>query len=440
MKTIKLHKFIALLLVFSVLFGGLSYKSVAKAEDNTVSTWFSSQKNGNEILYMEKNNPIYVNYNYTGSSNTNITIDVKKDGTLIYQQTYTGIKSGSFYLEESKVGLYELSVIIEDNSEIYENTSTLSVVENLHKITKQPQNLIINKGMDVIFETDCDDANASYQWYNASSKEEVGTAVSGASDKKMVITTANLYTLSNTYFYCVVAANGVELKTDYALLTVKGIEQINNSEPPSATNNPNVTLAVTTKPNQDQILKPTATPVNFSQNKTKVKANIKFSITKKNIIITMNKAASYRIYRSNDGKKYKLSKNVVGKSYTDKKVQLNKKYYYKVYEMKRNKVAGISKVLSVATKANPTIQKFTARKKGSSIKVAWKFNQVKAISVYVDTGNGFKRLGNVSGIKRYCIIAVPDGYSNIKIRIRGYNQIKKKKYYSKYSKTIRIRI
>ena len=89
---------------------------------------------------------------------------------------------------------------------------------------------------------------------------------------------------------------------------------------------------------------------------------------------------------------------------------------------------------------NPTIQKFTARKKGSSIKVAWKFNQVKAISVYVDTGNGFKRLGNVSGIKRYCIIAVPDGYSNIKIRIRGYNQIKKKKYYSKYSKTMRIRI
>ena len=57
--------------------------------------------------------------------------------------------------------------------------------------------------------------------------------------------------------------------------------------------------------------------------------------------------------------------------------------------------------------------------------------------IYIKTGKHFKKLGTVSASKYPCRLSIPKGYK-VWVKIKAYNVIAKKKYYSKYSKAVKL--
>ncbi|MCM1236970.1 MAG: hypothetical protein NC489_43395 [Ruminococcus flavefaciens] len=484
-------KFFAIFLSFAMIMSVFTGMPVVYAEDEDIGAWYSAEKDGGAVQYVEKGSEAYVNYEYKGNeADYNVQVEVSTAGDIILSRQYMNVSRNSIPVLFEEEGRYTLSVHVMDGENITASAvKTLECVTGLPVIDKQPEDIAADIGKAVTFTVSSRTEGVSYQWHTANALMGEGRAISGASADHLTISAENVTdSLNGTYYYCQVTANGYTINSSYALLTINGAAATQQPEPstepteepggkeeptetPGITDIPSETPDITQQPdtpgtpdipaNDKETPKPTNPPKptnnpagtdspketdspvkTAAPGKIKCKAKAAYSISGNKIKVSWNDcAAFYKVYRSTKKKSgYMLKKTVKGTSYTDAKVSHGKTYYYKIQPVKAGTKVNISGIVSVKVNVKPAAKKYSVKKKGKNIKVAWKYNRADYVEVCVNTGNGWSRLGRVPGKKSYCSIGVPGGYSMVKVRIRAYNIVKKKKYYSKYSKAKTIRI
>ncbi len=490
------------------------------AADEDIRAWYSAEKDGGTVQYVEKGTTAYVNYEYQGDETAyNIQVEVSEAGSLILSRQYMNVSRNSVTVPFDKEGVYTLSVMVTDGENITASTTeTLECVTGLPVIDTQPASITSDVGETVTFTVSSSTPGVSYQWYMANTLMSGGHAISGASTDRLTISAENVTdSLNGTFYYCQVTANGYTINSDYAALTINSttttptpgssadptkepgeetqtpvvtdmpsntpdiseetkvpaITDIpgktnipDETDPPAETNIPTQTPVITDlpsampdipetpgitdKPSRTDIPGETATPpvgqhtdgpVPTKIPETKCKAKAVYSIAGNKIKVSWNACGtSYKVYRSTKKKSgYSFRKNVKSTFYTDAKVSHGKTYYYKIQPVKLGTKIKAS-LVHAKVNIKPVLKKYSVKKKGRSIKVIWEYNRADYVIVYVNTGNGWSKLGKVSGKKSHCSIGVPGGYSRVKVRIRAYNTEKKKKYYSKYTKTKTVKI
>ncbi len=536
-------KIFALFLSLTMIIGsvtlGVSPAAVptVHAADEDIKAWYSAEKDGDAVQFVEKGSEAYVNYEYKGNETTfNVQVEVSEAGDTVLSRRYMNVSRNSIVVSFDKEGVYTLSVMVMDGENIVASTTeTLECVTGLPIIDTQPADITSNAGETVIFTVSSSTPGVSYQWYTANTLTSEGHAISGASTSQLTISAENVTdALNGTFYYCQVALNGYTINSNYATLNIingatatpvqpsaepskrPGEEEEVTEAPlispfgtpdvtrqPEMSGIPEITPETADPPTGTDFSKETDSPAETDPPETyapsapvktyspaetdppegtyapsapvktynpaetdpsetympptkqpghtdgpaptkmpeKCKAKAVYSITGNKIKVSWNACgASYKISRSTKKKSgYVFKKTVKSTSYTDTKVTHGKTYYYKIQPIKAG--AEIKASLTCAkVNIKPAIEKFSAKKKGNSIKVTWKYNRADYVQVYVNTGNGWSRLGKVSGKKSHCSIGVPGGYSRVKVRIRAYNKVKKKRYYSKFSKTRSIKI
>ncbi len=444
-------KILVYLLGISMFLAGLSVNlwftgiTSVHAEDNDLAAWFSAEKDGGAISLLEKGSTAYVNYNYKGPESTyTVHVTVSADGGVLLSRQYSSVSSNSIPVDISAEAVYDLTVTVTAGGNTAAmHRAVMEGVTGLPVIGMQPLDVVTDIGKEARFSVESQTADASFQWYSSSSLSDPGEAVSGASSETLVISAENVVSgLNGTYYYCQITANGYTVNSNYALLSINGAAVPTNTPPGSSipTKKPAVTAtpAPTVPPGGGSTLAPTEAPGQTAACIVRAAYNI---VNHKIKVTWNNCGTSYKVYRSarkNSG--YSLKKTVTGTSYTDKSISHGKTYYYKVQAIKSGRTIKLSDAASARVNVKPKLKKFSAKKKGKSIKVTWKYNRADRISIYVDTGNGWGMLGSVKGTKTGCSIGVPKGYSKVKVRVRACNKVGKKKYYGSYSKTRTIKV
>lgn len=472
----KVKRFFAFFLSSAMIMAVFAGIPSVHAEDADINAWYSAEKDGGAVQYVEKGSEAYVNYEYKGDETAyNVHVEVSTAGNIILSRQYVNVGRNSVAVPFEEEGIYVLSVTVTDGENITASTTkTVECAVGLPVIDTHPADVASDAGQPVTFTVSSSTPGASYQWYTANTLMSEGHPVSGASTDQLTISAENVIdSLNGTYYYCQVMANGHTINSNYALLTINGVTSTPTPEPtgtPGATKIPGGSKgtpaptkapgtnrpAGTVSPGGTDSLgradtpngtdaPPSAQPDSPAQEKkleTKCRAKAVYSITRNKIKVSWNACGtSYKVYRSTKKKSGYTSKGTVkGTSYTDTKIQPGKTYYYKIQPIKAGTKAGASGTASVTANMKPAAKKYSVKKKRKSIKVTWKYDRADYVEVYVNTGNGWSRLGKVPGKKTRCSIGVPDGYSRVKVRIRAYNTVKKKKYYSRYSKAKTIKI
>jgi hypothetical protein len=218
---------------------------------------------------------------------------------------------------------------------------------------------------------------------------------------------------------------------------VTEIPTIIPTETPTATSTPVPATAITPVPTQTASTVP-------DQSKRKVQLSGSYKVSKKGIYLTWTKvsgAAYYTVWRFSPNAKtaVKLT-SLTGTHFVDKSAEIGKTYRYSITMVTTNRSLYASNLKSIKADPKPVLKKITVKKKKRIVKIKWKYSEVKKVLIYANTGNGYQKIGTVSGKKSLCTIKIPAGYSKVSFRIRGYNTVKKKKYYSKYSKPQKIKL
>lgn len=159
----------------------------------------------------------------------------------------------------------------------------------------------------------------------------------------------------------------------------------------------------------------------------------------------------YCIYRkTGTGGAYKLLKSVNGSStvsYSDKTLLPNRTYYYKICTFLtvngKKYYSSYSKEVSVSTSMKAvSLSKVKVKDRKSAV-VTWKKSSgVTGYMVYRKTGKGaYKRIKTVKGSTK--LSYVDNGVESKKTyyyKVQAYKTVKGKKYYSSYSKQIKIKM
>lgn len=408
MKTKK--KFIAGLLTLALLFTMIPSSRIF-AEDENVNIWFSNERFGGYYPFAKTGQEVYINAAIDAGSDYKVTVQVTKDSSSILFKNLSQTKNVSEKVTLRESGTYSATIcIIRNNVTILQRNASIEVMDAIPEISEQPKSLQTKAYQAISFSCMAKSKTAAYQWYVSDSLYKEGTEISGASTNILLLTAENVTSaISGKYYYCIVTDNKVSVLSNYALLSVEG------------DTSKTATPASTTKPS------PTA-----NSGTTIKKIALTVSCDAKQAILKWQ--GKGRVYRANSKKgSYKYIGTGTGK-YKDKKIRVNKKYYYFV-----SGTNFITTVKSIKTKPNPVLKKFRATKKGGKANLVWKIsktNQAK-VSIYIKTGKHFKKLGTVSASKYPCRLSIPKGYK-VWVKIKAYNVIAKKKYYSKYSKAVKL--
>lgn len=457
----KKNRLVACLLCVAMLLAGfladfwLAGGGPAHAADGGLDAWFSSVKGGGTISLLEKGSEAHVNYHYErspglpeseGAYDAHVT--VANGGGVILNRQYSNVGDNSVSIGMLDEGTYELTVsIVAGGNIVAAHSAVLECVAGLPVIDMQPSDVETEPGREVSFAVSSPTEDAAFQWFSTDSLSDAGRAVSGASDSTLTISASNVVGgLDGTYYYCQISANGHAVNSNYARLSVHGAGVLPGNSPApggdASTKAPAGTA--TPKPAASAPSGGGTTPPSAMPKPTKAACTVRasYSIAGHRIRVAWNQCGkSYKVYRStkkNSG--YKLKKTLSATSFVDKNISQGKTYYYKVKALDGRRAVALSGIASARVDARPRIMKYSARKKGKSIKVAWKFDHADRICIYVDAGNGWGMLGSVKGTKTGCSIGVPKGYARVRVRVRAYNKVGRKKYYGPYSKTRTIRV
>lgn len=486
-----IKRIIAALMCITMIFGLCQNISV-KAAEKVLKVWATVNEQPVDIV--EKGTTVTFKYQYGESAlSCQARILVK---TADGKEVLSKVNSSSAGLCEVKLDEdtdYTIIVkIFEGASMSASGDFTVNSVVGLPVITKQPSDIKCYEYTNAKFEVDCNNSAATYQWYKTSDITQKGEIISGASSKTYSIPDKNVtLNLNNTYFYCVVSANGYSVKSYYAKLNVFNLDYPETTTSPTKTEVPAVTPGETKSPDQTTspgtpevtnvpgIVTPTNTPDNTQNtqtptqtaapttttpnnvtatsapskddNKKKVskdaeetpsslscKYTASFNAAKKNVVIKLtklDKSSKWTLKRAKSAKgKYTVVKQGKGSStITDNRYIKNKTYYQLVISNGKEQKTHL---FSVNTSATPKLKSFKTSKKGRTIYIQWKFDNSKMVEVHINTGNGWKKLGKKSGKDSVAKIKIPEGYTSVGIKIRGYNKVGKKKYYSAFSKPV----
>ena len=344
-----------------------------------------------------------------------MTVQVTKDSSSILFKNLSQTKNVSEKVTLRESGTYSATVcIIRNNVTILQRNASIEVMDAIPEISEQPKNLQAKAYQAISFSCMAKSKTAAYQWYVSDALYKEGTEISGASTNTLLLTAENVTNAINgKYYYCIITDNKVSVLSNYALLSVEG------GASAAATSVPTTKLTSTANSGT------TVTPIK--------KIALTVSYNAKQIILKWQGKGC--VYRANTKKgSYKYIGTGTGK-YKDKKIRVNKRYYYFI-----SGTNFVTNVKSVKTKPNPVLKKFRVTKKGRKANLVWKLsktNQAK-VSIYIKTRKHFKKLGTVFATKYPCRLSIPKGYKVVWVKIKAYNVIAKKKYYSKYSKAVKL--
>lgn len=426
----KLKKILVIMLLFALVISSeIPIVSFAESE-NSVKAWISNEKNGSYCSYVHPGETVYLNYVYTGNwKQYDIAVSFTKDGkTLIYDEYNNSNALNLSYVPDE--GEYVLTITITKDAESISDSFLLTVSPDFPHIKTQPKDVSYKTDQPVTYTVEAEESDCSYQWYQADYLSEPGIAISGAINSQLTVSPKSISTTK--YYYCVLSKNGKEVISRYALL--QKADSNNSSTTPIVSTPPNTTA---TPSNSGSSVKTTVYKKNM-----KIKAVYKPGIGTKLSWTPINNLSKVKVYRGTSKSKLKEIGSTVNNFYFDKKTVNNKKYYYKVV----CKTAGsmlyyeyTSNICQIMAKFNPNISKFVLKKAKKKVSLKWTFaNTGKKVIIYYKTNKKFKKIGVVSGSKTPCRLNI-SGVKKITIRIRAYNVIKGKKYYSnKKTKTIKM--
>lgn len=409
MKTKK--KFIAGLLTLALLFTMIPSSRIFAEDEANVNIWFSNERFGGYYPFAKTGQDVYINAAIDAGSDYKVTMQVTKDNSSILFKNLSQTKNVSEKVTLRESGTYSATIcIIRNNVTILQRNASIEVMDAIPEISEQPKSLQTKAYQAISFSCMAKSKTATYQWYVSDSLYKEGTEISGASTNILLLTAENVTSaISGKYYYCIVTDNKASVLSNYALLSVE--EDTSKMATPASTTKPSPTA------NSGTTIKKIALTVSYD--------------AKQAILKWQGKG---RVYRANTKKgSYKYIGTGTGK-YKDKKIRVNKRYYYFI-----SGTNFVTNVKSVKTKPNPVLKKFRVTKKGRKANLVWKIsktNQAK-VSIYIKTGKHFKKLGTVSASKYPCRLSIPKGYK-VWVKIKAYNVIAKKKYYSKYSKAVKL--
>ena len=403
-------KFIAGLLTLALLFTMIPSSRIFAEDEANVNIWFSNERFGGYYPFAKTGQDVYINAAIDAGSDYKVTVQVTKDSSSILFKNLSQTKNVSEKVTLRESGTYSATIcVIKNNATILQRNVSIEVMDVIPEISEQPKNLQAKAYQATSFSCIAKSKTAAYQWYVSDALYKEGTEISGASTNTLLLTAENVTNAINgKYYYCIITDNKVSVLSNYALLSVE--------RGASAA----ITPVSTTKPS----------PSANSGTTKKIALTVSYD-AKQAILKWQGKG---HVYRANTKKgSYKYIGTGTGK-YKDKKIRVNKRYYYFV-----SGTNFVTNVKSVKTKPNPVLKKFRVTKKGGKANLVWKLsktNQAK-VSIYIKTGKHFKKLGTVSAAKYPCRLSIPKGYK-VWVKIKAYNVIAKKKYYSKYSKAVKL--
>lgn len=456
------------------------------AAKNTLNVWATI--NERNVNVVEKGSVVTFKYQYeNGKEECQAKISIKTSEEKEVLSKINASASGKCELLLDEDTEYICNVkIYKDNKLVADESFSINSVVGLPNITKQPEDIKCYEYTSVKFEVNSSNPDAEYQWYKTLDKNANGEIISGASSKTYSIPDKNVtMELNNVYFYCIVTANGLSVKSEYAMITVlndsnpgetvspatqkpnpptqkpgetkeptsipqKTDEPLATSTPkPSAnpliTQKPTVITPTTEPVTSKTTVAPVQTtmprPVELAKPSTKTssikcKYTTMFNANKRNAVIKISKIGKKTEWvlkrsKSKKGKYVTIKQGKGSCTITDNNYYKNKTYYQLIVGSENDKK--IYK-FSIKTTVNPKLKEFKSKKNGRTIICKWKFDKVKSVEVYINTGNGWKKLGEKPGKESMAKINIPLGYTSVGIKIRGYNKVGNKKFYSAFSK------
>lgn len=174
--------------------------------------------------------------------------------------------------------------------------------------------------------------------------------------------------------------------------------------------------------------------------------NLKISYKSKNKVrLTWNKVSDvsgYKIYKKVNNGKFKLHKTVKKTKYITPNLSPKKKYTYKIRAYRKdNKIMSYGLYSSSVKRVKTFIQKPTLttqyRKNLHIFCVKWKNTGASKYEVYQKKGKKWKRVSTTTNRKFYFY---PHKNKTYTFKIKGYKKVLKHRYYSKFSKTIKLKI
>lgn len=499
----KMRSLAFLLVFALILCLGNGYYTRAESSQNDIQAWFSNVESGGLYPYACTNQTVYVNYRYVGEfSSYRTSISVKdEDGNSVFFESYSNMERFQTSITLTKAGDYTAVISVTSGSEKATKTISLSVFDELPSIQEQPSDVTTTLYQSATFQIKLNNpADASYQWFKSSSLDSSGTELSGSTSNVLSITGENVVpALNGTYYYCQITQAGKTICSNYARLVIEGqtlpseapkateapketASPVNTAEPsqepaqttapkpsatetlsanvpgssqmPSAKPSTGTTAPASTKPNASETSSPQSTPttstvisptirydsmtIKASYNAPKNCISISWSLNGDSGISQISVLRSSRKNGS-----YQTLGTPTGSSFVDRTIRPGKTYYYKVSYLKNEEniyTYYFSNIVTITASPKPSIKKISARKKRRKMIVSWSYGRrASRVIVYVKTGKKWQKVGTKPGTDTSCRLSVPTGYQTVRVRIRPYTVIQKKKYYGKFSKTVKVK-
>ncbi len=194
-----------------------------------------------------------------------------------------------------------------------------------------------------------------------------------------------------------------------------------------------------------QGLKP-VTNTSTDNEKPAAVTNVKAAWTgTKNIKVTWNKAANadqYEVYRSyKSTSDYVKIATVTANSYTDSKSTAGKTAYYKIISLKGNDKSAFSSVASAYKLKTPAKVKAKAKKRVVTVSYS-KESKASGYEIYRATKKKgkFKKVATIKKAKTTKKVFKKMKKGTYYYKVRAYKSAGKKKIYTAYSKTVRVKV
>lgn len=180
--------------------------------------------------------------------------------------------------------------------------------------------------------------------------------------------------------------------------------------------------------------------------KPAVPTNVKASWTgTKNIKVTWNKAANadkyevYRSYKKTSG--YTKIATITANSYTDSKSTAGKTAYYKIISLKGTNKSAFSSVASAYKLKTPAKVKAKAKKRTVTVSYG-KESKASGYEIYRATKKKgkFKKVATIKKAKTTKKVFKKMKKGTYYYKVRAYKSAGKKKIYTAYSKTVRVKV
>lgn len=444
------NKILIGVLVLSLVMGLFAgFSPSVEAADETVAVWFSGVRNGGSTAIAEADSEVFLNFEYTGGASS-YTVEINledPDGKMSQLGIYKNTAKECISIGKLSEGTYHAYVVVSAGDEQESGSGTIDMLVGIPVIREQPKDTTTNPYQNVTFRTLSNTPGATYQWYKSRSLKEEGEPISGSISNDLTITAENVSPeIAGTYYYCKVTANGITVNTNYAKLTINGYGPVvTPTAAPKPTTTPTVTSTVSPTPEEKSPI-PTKEPMPTTEGSKITKsitATGKYQKSNQSVKLTYPtiSGAIYTIYRGKKGDgELKPIATTTNNTYIDTNQTKTQGvvWRYRIYA-RTSTYSYMSNILSITVNMKPKIKSFQVKKSGRYARLSWTADAGTKVHVYVTSGKKFYKLGTLSAKKKACKVLVPKQYKKAKLKIRIYQKVGKKKYYSSYSKVKTIK-